>query len=292
MKPRCSATRRSRSARRGRVAAEEVEHVLCGAHRALDPAQRVAGAQVFQPVVGDEQLVGGAREALAERGGLGGDVVAAPGQHQLGVLGGAAGQAGEDGDGAVAHVLQRQPDLQLLDVLGEVAAGHALVDVLVPRQRGELLDARLDVVAGDALAGGDGGEVDVRRRRARSPRSRRRARGRRGRAGRRARRSTAAAPARPWTPATRAPPAPGSRSGRRGRWGSRPVSLRPARPRPPPRPPHRKTPAPPPHDHRFGAEAAGSGRLTHRTGDHGAGGSPASGGARRGRRRGGRGRPR
>ena len=78
----------------GGIAVEEVEHVLCGAHRALDPAQRVAGAQVLQPVVGDEQLVGGAREALAERGGLGGDVVAAPGHHQLGVLGGAARPGG------------------------------------------------------------------------------------------------------------------------------------------------------------------------------------------------------
>ena len=79
---------------------------------------------------------------------------------QLGVLCGAAGQPGEDGDRAVAHVFERQPDLQLFDVLGEVAAGHALVDVLVPGERAELLDPRLDVVAGDAFAGGDGGEVD------------------------------------------------------------------------------------------------------------------------------------
>jgi hypothetical protein len=87
--------------------------------------------------------------------------VAAPGHHQLGVLAGAAGQPGQHGQRPVAHVLQRQPDLQLLDVLGEVAAGHALVHVLVPGQRAELLDARLHVVAGDALAGRDGGQVDL-----------------------------------------------------------------------------------------------------------------------------------
>ena len=56
---------------------------------------------------------------------------------------------------------QRQPDLQLLDVLGEVAAGQALVHVLVPGQGVELLDARLDVVPGDPLAGGDGVEVHL-----------------------------------------------------------------------------------------------------------------------------------
>ncbi len=53
------------------------------------------------------------------------------------------------------------PDLQLLDVLGEVAAGHALVHVLVAGQGVELLDAGLDVVAGHPLAGGDGGQVDL-----------------------------------------------------------------------------------------------------------------------------------
>ena len=49
----------------------------------------------------------------------------------------------------------------LLDVLGEVPAGHALVDVLVAGQRVELLDPRLDVVASDPFAGVDGGQVDL-----------------------------------------------------------------------------------------------------------------------------------
>ena len=59
------------------------------------------------------------------------------------------------------HQLERGADLQLLDVLGEVARGHRLVDVLVPGQRGELLDARLHVVPGDPLAGRDAGQVDL-----------------------------------------------------------------------------------------------------------------------------------
>ena len=75
--------------------------------RALDAAQRVAAAQVVQPRERHQQLVGRRREPLAQRRGLRGDVVAAPGHHQLGVLGGAAGEPGEHGDGAVADQLQR-----------------------------------------------------------------------------------------------------------------------------------------------------------------------------------------
>ena len=87
------------------VAVEQVEHVLRGAHRALDPAQRVPGLQLLQPRVGDQHLVGRRREPLAQGGGLGGDVVAAPGQHQFGVLGGAPGQPGQHRDRAVPDVL-------------------------------------------------------------------------------------------------------------------------------------------------------------------------------------------
>jgi hypothetical protein len=49
----------------------------------------------------------------------------------------------------------------LLDVLGEIPAGHALVHVLVPGQRVELLDPRLHVVPGDPLAGRDRLQVDL-----------------------------------------------------------------------------------------------------------------------------------
>jgi hypothetical protein len=140
---------------------EQVELVLLGADRTLDAAQRVAPQQLVEALVGDEQLLAGVGEALAQGGGLGGHVVAAAGRHQRGVLGGPLGQAGERRHHALADQLQRPPHLQLLDVLGDVARGHAGVGVLVAGERRELLDARLDVVAGDPLAGLDRGEVDL-----------------------------------------------------------------------------------------------------------------------------------
>ncbi|CCW13901.1 hypothetical protein EBESD8_44640 [Rhodococcus aetherivorans] len=143
------------------VAAEQVQHVLRGAHGALDAAQRVPGDQLAQPGERDEQLVGGGREPLAEGGGLRGDVVRPARHHQRRVLGGAVGQPRGDRDAVGVHVLEGAQDLQLFDVLGEVAAGHALVHVLVAGEGVELLDAGLHVVAGDALAGRDRLEVDL-----------------------------------------------------------------------------------------------------------------------------------
>ncbi len=61
----------------------------------------------------------------------------------------------------VVDVFERTHDLQLLDVLGEVTAGHSLVDLLVAGECIEFLDACLHVVAGDPLAVRDGLEVDV-----------------------------------------------------------------------------------------------------------------------------------
>ena len=151
----------SSSASLAGVAAEQVQHVLRGADRALDAAQRVAAEQVLDPLEGDQQLVGGGREPLAEGGGLRGHVVRAAGHHQLAVLPGELPEPGQHRDRTVPGVLQRQPDLQLLDVLGQVAGRHALVDLLVPGERVELLDPRLHVVPGDLLALGDRAEVDL-----------------------------------------------------------------------------------------------------------------------------------
>ena len=146
--------------RRG-VTVEEVEHVLRGAHRALDAAQRVALDEVRESVVGDEQLVSPGGEALAEGGRLRGHIVRATGDRGVGVLHGQGAQACERSNDLVAHEQQRLADEHLLDVFGEIAAGEALVDVLVPGEGIELLDARLDVMARDPLAPGDRGEVDV-----------------------------------------------------------------------------------------------------------------------------------
>ncbi len=81
--------------------------------------------------------------------------------HEVAVLRRPLGQPGDDRDAVGVDVLERAPDLQLLDVLGEVAAGHALVHVLVAGQGVELLDAGLHVVAGDPLPLGDRGQVDL-----------------------------------------------------------------------------------------------------------------------------------
>ena len=118
--------------------------------------------QLLEALDADQQLVGGGGEALAQRGRLRGDVVGAPGHDQRR----RARRRGAPSRASAATArsrtqLQRGADLQLLDVLGEVARGHALVDVLVAGERVELLDARLHVVPGDPLARGDRGEVDL-----------------------------------------------------------------------------------------------------------------------------------
>ncbi len=143
------------------VAVEQVEHVLGGAHRTLDAAQRIAIQQLLEPLDRDQHLVGDGGEPFAERGGLGRDVVGPAGHHRGLVLGGEPGQPSKRGDRAVPEQRQRLADLELLDVLGEVPRGHPLVDVLVAGQRVELLDPRLHVVPGDPLAGRDRVEVDL-----------------------------------------------------------------------------------------------------------------------------------
>ncbi|SKZ00452.1 Uncharacterised protein [Mycobacteroides abscessus subsp. abscessus] len=83
------------------------------------------------------------------------------GHHRRAVLRSMLDESCEHRDPVRVHVTQRLQDLQLLDVLGEVAARHALVDLLVAGERVELFDARLHVVAGDALTLGDRREVDL-----------------------------------------------------------------------------------------------------------------------------------
>ena len=211
---------RSRGGRRPRaraaasfagVAAEQVEHVLRRADRALDAAQRVAAragrragraptSSSSATVANRLPSVVACAATLCER----------PAITSASYSAARRASRASTASALSPHQLQRLAHLQLLDVLGQVAAGHALVDVLVPGQRGELLDPRLDVVPGDPLARGDGVEVDVVDHRSRRPRSRRRARRRRGRAGRAARRATAGARGRSCARATRSRPGRGA----------------------------------------------------------------------------------
>lgn len=145
----------------GRVAVQQVEHVLRRAHRSLDAAQRIPVDQLAQPGQRDQRLLGRRGESLAERGGLGGDIVAASGHHQVAIGDGPLGEPRRDRHPVREDELQRPPDLQLLHVLGQVAAGHAFVHMLVTGQRVEFLDAGLDVVAQDPFTVRDRRQVDV-----------------------------------------------------------------------------------------------------------------------------------
>ncbi len=130
------------------LAAEERQLVELRPDRALQPAHRIAGDQLLQPVEGDQQLLAEHRQALAEGRRLGGHVVGAAGDHQVAVLLGAPGEGEQRRRRLQPDDLQRLEDLQLLDVFREVAAGEAEVDELPLGQLGEFLDARLDVVEG------------------------------------------------------------------------------------------------------------------------------------------------
>ena len=113
------------------IAVEQVEHVLRGAHRALDAAQRVPVDQRTQPRQRNKHLLGRRRESLAQRGGLRGDVVAATRHHQVAVADRPLGQPSDDGHAVRKNKFKRPADLQLLNVFGEVAARHALVHMLM-----------------------------------------------------------------------------------------------------------------------------------------------------------------
>ncbi len=114
-----------------------------------------------QPRQRKKHLLGRRREPLTQRGGLRGDVVAAARHRQVAVADRLLGQPRHHRNPVREDEFQRPADLQLLNVFGEVTARHALVHVLVARERVELLDAGLDVVAQHPFPRGDRGQVDV-----------------------------------------------------------------------------------------------------------------------------------
>lgn len=145
----------------GSVAIEEGNGVHLGADGALEAADLVVGDEVFERDIGSIEFFAEHRDALAKGGGLGGDVVGAGGDDEVFPLFGAFADSGEGGDGLVTDNEKGAEDLKLFDILGEVAGGHALVDLLVAGEVVKLFNAGFDVMSRDALALGNGGEVDL-----------------------------------------------------------------------------------------------------------------------------------
>ena len=84
----------------GGVTIKEGELVELGADRAFDTTNAVAGDEVLEAAKGVDEFFPEHGEALAEGGGLGGDVVGARGDDEVFVFGSQLGEAGEGGDGA------------------------------------------------------------------------------------------------------------------------------------------------------------------------------------------------
>jgi hypothetical protein len=151
---RCRARGRSRGGRRpvlelvepGEVAAEQVELVLLGADRALDAAQRVAGEEVLDPAGACSSSSPALANRLPRVVAWAGTLWAAAGHDRCRCARRPGRRAGPARDACGRGRARASADLELLDVLGEVAGGHALVDVLVAGEGAELLDAGLHVV--------------------------------------------------------------------------------------------------------------------------------------------------
>ena len=85
-----------------------------------------------------------------------------PASHHNGCrFGSAFSQTSERCKHAATNHHERTSQLQLLDVLGEIARSHPLMNLFVTSQRTELIDAGLHIVASDTFTGVDGIEVDL-----------------------------------------------------------------------------------------------------------------------------------
>jgi hypothetical protein len=145
-----------------RVAREQRQEIELRTDRSLEPAQRVARQEIFETAQRAQHFGAEHRQALADRGRLRRDVVGAAGDHQAAILLDASRQLPQTRDVLDPQEAQRLQHLQLFDVLGQVAAGQPLVDVLEAGQGTELVDARLDVMPRDSLALAYALQVDLR----------------------------------------------------------------------------------------------------------------------------------
>ena len=145
----------------GSVAIEQRNGVHLGANGSLEAADLVVRDEVLERGISTVEFFPEHRDALAEGGGLSRDVVRSGGDDEILPLLGTLTEAGEGSDGFVPDDQKGAEDLELFYVLGEIARSHPFVDVLVAGEVVELLDTSFDIVTRDALALGDGWEVDL-----------------------------------------------------------------------------------------------------------------------------------
>ena len=138
-----------------RVLGKEGKLVQLGTHSTLETTHAVALHHAHPGPGPVHNLLAEHSHALAHGGGLSSHIVRAGSKHHIAPAVGALGHAVEHGHSLVADDVHGAPDLQLLHVFRQVAAGHTLVNMLVAGQVAELLDTGLHVVAGHTLAGVD-----------------------------------------------------------------------------------------------------------------------------------------
>ena len=143
------------------IAIHEIQHVLCGTHRPLDAAQWVAAQQFAHALQSHQHLICCGSKTLTQGGGLSSHVVGTASHNQALILRCAGTNRCNNSNALVAHKLQRTVDLQLLHVFGEVTRSHALVDMLMSSQRIEFLNAGLHIMAGNALALSNAGQINL-----------------------------------------------------------------------------------------------------------------------------------
>ena len=138
-----------------RVLGKEGKLVELRTHSTLEAAHAVALHHAHPGPGPVHNLLTEHSHALAHGRCLGGHIVRAGGKDHIAPAVGALGHAVEHGHRLIADDVHGAPDLQLLHVFGQVAAGHTLVDMLVAGEVAEFLNAGFHVVTRHAFAGVD-----------------------------------------------------------------------------------------------------------------------------------------
>ncbi len=101
-----------------------------------------------------QQFLARLSEPLSQSRRLGRNIVGAGDHGQPGVFRSSLGKETKKRHRPMVDQLERPPGHQLLDILGQVAAGQALVDLLMAGELVEFLDPGFDVVLQDPVRAG------------------------------------------------------------------------------------------------------------------------------------------